>query len=509
MADLSPQSVTAVEVEAATQPILGVAGRLAQSFAIYGLTNFGIRALNFLLVVVYAHYLLPSDYGIIYLAETIAAFLIIFEGLSIDGALLRLYFQHHHDSEELRSFLGTAIRFGLLWMAGFLVLVLAVGRFVQSQVPTHIAVPFYPYIAMAIATATATQGVQYRLAVYQAARRPRSYAFLALVLFVLTASCCVYGVVIRRGGAIGMMKGKLIAAVLTFVVTAWSMRALLRARFQWRFVRESLSFSLPLVPHVVMASGLVVADRFILEHYRDLNEVGIYSLAYTLGMVMFLLTQSLSQAWTPMFFELARNRKENRLLLGRISSGLAVFLVALACLGILLSPSFVHVALDYRYRAAARIVPLVAMGYLFHALFSLFSLSILQAKRTAFVFLISLMAFSANLVLNFVMIPRWGMCGAAWATTIAYGVEALGAFTLAQRFFALPYRMSEILAGFAVAGGALWLTQLAWMLRWQGLLLVFSAVVTLGLLALIGRRDLQSALIATRNGRKREPQVTG
>jgi len=301
------------------------------------------------------------------------------------------------------------------------------------------------------------------------------------------------------------LQGKLVAAVLTFLIAAWSMRTFLTARFQWKFVRDSLSFSLPLVPHLVMASGLVVADRFILEHYRNLSEVGIYSLAYTFGMVMYLVTQSLSQAWLPMFFELAADGEKSREVLGRICSGLAIFLAALACLGILLSPIFVHVALDYRYHPAARIVPLVIMGYLFHALFSLFDLSILQAKRTASVFTISLLAFTVNLVLNFTMIPRWGMYGAAWATAIAYGVEAIGAFALAQRFFALPYRLPEILAGIVVAGGALWLTQFAWMPKWQGLLLAIAAVPALGLLAIIGRRDLQSAFIVTRKGGKSEP----
>jgi O-antigen/teichoic acid export membrane protein len=306
-----------------------------------------------------------------------------------------------------------------------------------------------------------------------------------------------------------MMRGKLVGAVLTFLVALWSMRGLLTARFQWRFVRDSLTFSLPLVPHLVMASGLVVADRLILAHYRDLSEVGIYSLAYTLGMVMFLVTQSLSLAWLPMFFELADGREENRQLLSRICSGLVIFLVAIACLGILLSPPFIHVALDHRYHAAAQIVPLIVMGYLFHALFSLFTFSILQAKRTAFVFMISLTAFSVNVALNFALIPRWGMYGAAWATTMAYAVEALFAFLLAQRFFALSYRVTEIFSGFAVAGGALWLTQLPSMLRWQGLLLVFFAVVALGLLALIGRRDLLSAFTIIRTTRKREPQVAG
>lgn len=507
MADLSPQDVVAVEPETAAKPIHGIVGHLAQAFAIYGFANFGLRALNFLLIMVYAHYLRPYDYGIIYMADIIASFLIIFAGLSIDSALQRLYFQHNHDAEELRSYLGTAIRFGLFWMMAFLALVLIAGRGLQSYLAVHVAVPFYPYIAMAMGTATATQGMQYRLAVYQAARRPRSYAFLALVMFVLTAVGCIYGVVIRRGGALGMMSGKLVGAVLTFLVAVWSMRGLLTARFQWKFVRDSLAFSLPLVPHLVMASGLVVADRLILAHYRDLSEVGIYSLAYTLGMVMFLVTQSLSLAWLPMFFELADDKEENRGLLGRICSGLAIFLVAIACLGILLSPPFVHIALDLRYHTAARIVPLVVMGYLFHALFSLFSFSILQAKRTAFVFMISLTAFSVNVVLNFALIPRWGMYGAAWATTMAYAVEALCAFILAQRFFALPYRITEIMAGFVVASGAVWLTQLPSMLRWQGLWLVVFAGVALGLLALIGKRDLLSALAILRKTRERESQA--
>src|SRR5271170_5628721 len=338
MADILPQNATGLKTEDITPSTHGTALRLAQSFAVYGIANFGLRALNFLLIVVYAHYLRPYDYGIIYMAEIVASFLAIFAGLSIDSALQRLYFQHNHDPEELRSYLGSAVRFGLFWMAAFLTLVLISGGSIQSHLHARASVPFYPYIAMAIATATAMQAIQYRLAIYQTEQRPRSYALLSFVLAVLTAAGCVYWIVIRRAGAIGMMKGKLAAAVITLIIALWSMRSFLAAGFHWTHIRESLSFSLPLIPHLVMASGLVVADRFILEHYRDLSEVGIYSLAYTLGMVMFLVTQSLSQAWLPMFFELAGEGEMNREALARICSGLAILLVALACLGILLSP---------------------------------------------------------------------------------------------------------------------------------------------------------------------------
>jgi O-antigen/teichoic acid export membrane protein len=494
MADLPQQNVAA-------QPVPGTMLRLAKSFGIYGSANIGIRALNFLLVIVYAHYLRPYDYGIIYMGEIIASFLIIFAGLSLDSALQRLYFQHNHDAEQLRSYLGSVIRFGLGWMSLFLALAFLLGKILPSRIMPHASVPFYPYIAMAIATAAATQGVQYRLAEYQAAHRPRSYAYLSLVLAILTAAACMDTVVIRRSGAIGMFEGKLAAAAVTFLLALWSMRPFLTARFQWKYVRESLAFSLPLIPHLVMASGLVVADRFILEHYRNLSDVGVYSLAYTFGMVMYLITQSLSQAWLPMFFDLASGSEKNQPTLGRICSGLAVFLAAIACIGILLSPLFIHVLLDHRYQAAARIVPLVVMGYLFHALFSLFDLSILQAKRTSSVFLISFLAFAANVALNFALIPRWGIYGAAWATTIAYAVEAVGAFLLAQRFFPLPYRVPEILTAIAVAGIALWLTQLTWAPMWQWISMILALILALGMLALLGRQDLQSAFLALRNRR--------
>lgn len=508
MTESSSDNATAVVQEPGLPLLRGTALRLLRSFAIYGIANFAVRGLSFLLVLLYAHYLRPSDYGIIYMAEIVASFLMIFGNLSIDSALQRLYFQHDHDQEVLRSYLGTSIRFGFFWMATFVVGTLVVGRSLP-YLPVTGGVPFYPYIAMAVTAAAGIQGIQYRLAVYQAERRPNSYAILSIAVFLLTSACCITGVVTLRRGALGMLEGKLIAAMLGLLIALWTMRNLLTAKFEWRFVRESLSFSLPLLPHLMMASGLIVADRFILEHYRSLSEVGIYSIAYTMGMVMYLVTQTLTQAWLPMFFELAGGQEQNREVLGRICSGLVLFLIVIACLGILLSPAFVNLMLDHRYRAAAPIVPLVIMGYLFHAIFSLLNMGIMQAKRTKFVFLISLLAFTANMTLNFAMIPRLGMTGAAWATTIAYALEALVAYFFAQRFFVLPYRLPEIFFALTISGASVWLTQSIWVSRWNGIVPAICIIPTLGTLVLIGKRDFKTIINAIQKARKREPLTLG
>jgi O-antigen/teichoic acid export membrane protein len=475
-----------------------IASRFARASAIYSLANFSNRAINFLLIPLYLHYLTPADYGAIYLAESIAIFVILLGNLSIDTAIQRLYFQHYLNPTELNSFLGTAMKFGLGAMVVVVVIAFLAGPSLQRSLSLALELPFYPLIAISVVTAGFTQGVQYRLAVFQADRNPRNYAKISILLFSLTTCCCLYAVAVRHNGAVGMLAGKLLASAIVFVIIAWGMRKYFFATFQWRLVQETLAFSVPLVPHQVMAVGLIVADRFILKHYRNLDEVGVYSLAYTLGMVMLLVTQSLSQAWSPMFFELAAGPKENRRILGRMSSGFLIGLVALACAGIFLVPQFVHFAVNYKYRVAGQIAPIVIMGYLFHACFSFFGLSIMHSKRTSYIFVVSFLACTVNLLLNFVLVPRWGMYGAAWATLIAYACEAFCAFAIAQTFFSLPYSPVEIASSLAVCGSALWFTQTRWssVQHWE--LVPGGLVVSMVLLGLIGRRDIMAVFKGVR-----------
>lgn len=495
MSDIAPPPAPEIPIDPAApaHTIGGVVGRLARASAIYGIASFTIRAANFLLIPLYTRYLSPADYGVIYLAETVAVFLLLFGNLAMDTATQRLYFQYEKNPAELSSYLGTIVRFALATMATLLTMAYVIGPPAQRLIGGHLEVPFFPFIAIALATATLSQIVNHRLAIYQAARQPKLYGLFSVGLLALTSIAAVYRVVFQGRGAVGMLSGKLVAAVAVAAIAAWTMRAYMRAPFRWRFVRETLAFSLPVVPHQMMAWGLILADRFILEHYRNVGEVGIYSLAYTLGMAMFMVTQALSQAWVPLFFELAGKDEESHRILGRICSGLIILLVAIASLGTLLSPVFVHFALDPRYRAADKIVPLIVVGYLFHSLFSLFHISIMQSKRTGYIFAASSVAFAANLVLNFIMIPRWGMYGAAWATTLAYGIEALIAYYFAQRLFHLAYNPAEIIAAAGVCAGALWITQLPLAAGLRVWVLIGGTLISWGLLAAIGRRDLRLA----------------
>lgn len=467
--------------------------RLAGASALYGAANFGIRALNFFLLPVYTRYLTPSDYGLISLAETFASFLGLVIGLGFDGALQRLYFQHLHDPSELASYLGSVLKFALAAAAFAVLLTVTAGNRILHAFAPRFDVP-YMFLVWAIITVAAGQVLQYQLIIFQSQGRPKSYALLSVSSFLLTAGFAVGLVVFAHRGARGMLLGKMAGSLIGLLLTLLLLATIWRSAFQWRYVRETMAIGIPLIPHQLMAGGLIAADRFILGYYRDLREVGLYSIAYTFGGMMSLATMSLTQAWAPVYYDLARKDEEGRRVMGRICSALAVMLSAIACFGALIAQDFIAHFLDRRYVAAGRVVPWIIGAYLAHSIFSMFTLAAIQAKRTQWLMLVSFIALAANTVLNFWLIPRLGMYGAAYATVVAYLIEVVIMYFVAQHLYPLAYDLPRIFAACGVFVLALTATQLHLSEAHRLVVLALSALVCLGLLAALGLKRAISLL---------------
>jgi len=264
------------------------------------------------------------------------------------------------------------------------------------------------------------------------------------------------------------------------------LRSWLAGGWNWRHVHESLFLALPLLPHDFMAAGLVAADRLILARYRSVGEVGVYSVAYTLGIVMALVTNSLQQAWGPAFFKLASGESEGRTVVAGMTTTLAVGLAIVAVCGALVAGPFVTVFLDSRYRAAAVIVPWVIGGYLLHSFYGFFQLGAVQARRTQLVLVASASAFLVNLVLNFWWVPRLGIYGAAYATFVAYGVEAFVMAFCAQRYYKIEINVPRMGAALVIFCSVMLLTQRFGL---EPQIMAAAGVVALGLLIWMVRNN--------------------
>jgi O-antigen/teichoic acid export membrane protein len=469
--------------------------RLLVGSGAYAVTNFALKAVNFLLITVFTRYLSPGDYGTISLAEIIATTLVaLFSGLGLDTAVRRLYFHYADEPAVQRRYVSSVLRFGVILTVAVVAVALVLGPRLLERIAPHFAVSFFPCIALAIGTAAANQTFDYRLGLYQSEQRPLAFSFMASASFLMTAGSALIFVVLLRRGAAGMLTGKLMGAAGSLLVAVVVSRKWWAGGFEWKFVRESLPIALPILPHMLLAFGLVVADRFILEYYRNLDEVGVYSVAYTFGMVMYLVTASISQAWSPLFYDVARGGQEGQRVLGRLFAGLSLLLVTIAIFGSLIAQDVVSRFLDHRYSSAGRLIPWIIAGYLFHALYGILQPSLLQARRVGFLWVVSCVALVANIGLNFLWIPRWGMYGAACATMAAYVIEAALMYVYAQRVYPLAFSRRRLATALTIFVGVLWITQVRWQQSWRLPILGLTLAISLSLIVLMGRNEFASLL---------------
>jgi len=167
--------------------------------------------------------------------------------------------------------------------------------------------------------------------------------------------------------------------------------------------------------------------------------------------------------------------------------------VAIAVFGSLIAQDVVAHFLDKRYLSAGWLIPWIIGGYLFHALYGILQPSLLQARRVGYLWVVSGVALVANLGLNFLWVPRWGMYGAAWATAAGYMIEAALLFFYAQRVYPLQFSRMRLAAALTIFGGVLWVTQVHWQ-SWRILIFCATLLGSMLLIGSFGRKELASLL---------------
>jgi O-antigen/teichoic acid export membrane protein len=209
-------------------------------------------------------------------------------------------------------------------------------------------------------------------------------------------------------------------------------------------LKRLLIFGLPLVPAYLAGWALTFSDRFFLERYADLKQVGIYAIGYSIASVLNMVMGWFNTAWLPYGYSVA-NQPDVKIFYARmltyaltlftlISLGLSLF--AREVLTLLATPS---------YYGAARVVPLIALAYLFYEMNYMIAFGLDLTGKTSYYAPIVGIAAVLNIVLNFSLIPSFGMMGAAVSTVASYMVMPVMAYLIVRRFYPVPYEKGRLL----------------------------------------------------------------
>lgn len=369
-----------------------------------------------------------EDFGILSLHLATIWIVSIVLSLNIHTGIGRFLFA---PEIEDAPFLGTAfialgasvIALGALW------LLLSGPVAAVSLLPVTVVCMQIPIALALVAENVLTQIMIYRrrsgLLLGLVAIKAIGTILLALILTTTRETGKYYGVVIAE-----------LCVALVFVPLAFLViRDLVQFRFVAPYLRSLLAYSLPLIVHSLSLAALSQSDRLVIGHLMDTASVGLYSLSYSIGALPLLIAVPIMNAFQPRFFEAMNGRDFEGM---RRDADAVLSLNTAFVLGTLVVvPVLAPYVFSSAYHEAFRLIPVIALGALAQIGFLILTRILAYYNHTPLIAMIVAGAAALNIVLNILIIPRYGIAGAAFSTLAAQVFMVAGVIT-AQVALGLP-----------------------------------------------------------------------
>lgn len=252
----------------------------------------------------------------------------------------------------------------------------------------------------------------------------------------------------------GLLVGYTVGAVTGLVLTVRGA--------SWKLdrptLRRGLSLGLPTVPHSVSLYVLALGDRIVIEHVSGFAEVGRYDVAYQVGSLSVVALVAYNQAWAPIIYGATDRYRWS--VLGITTDWVLRMAAVIATAIAFVAPVALRVAAPASYDPSAlvTVTALTAVAVIPYTLYLSRAHVIFHQRATRSLAWATPVAAGVGLAACVVMVPAWGLDGAAISTILGYSVQAALIWLVASRLasVARPTRGTIVgvmlsLAGVAIA----------------------------------------------------------
>lgn len=193
--------------------------------------------------------------------------------------------------------------------------------------------------------------------------------------------------------------------------------------FNAKYWKHALVFNIPLIPHYLSTSVLSGADRIMVSNMVGESQAGIYSLAYSISMIMTMLNSALMQTIEPWMYKKINDGKVEDISKVAYPAFALVALVNIVLIA--LAPEAVAIFAPSEYYDAIYVIPPVAMSVFFMFSYTFFAVFEFYYKKTQFVSIATTGGAVLNIVLNYIFIQMFGYYAAGYTTLFCYIAYAL------------------------------------------------------------------------------------
>lgn len=395
--------------------------------------NTGSKLLGFLLLPLYTRWLGTAGFGESDLVTTYSSFLVCIMTMCVaDGIFV---FTKNEDKERKKVFFSTSIFFifGVLFLW-----LLAWGGLDFGFSFYNIRNSFSDNLWLIYGIVVTTFLQQYCQQFILSLEKIKIYSLTGIIHTLLTFAFSYWLIPIMgvRGYILAIIYSNLFTAAYSFLFSRSYLYISIKSIERNR-VYEVLKYSVPLIPNGIMWWLVSALNRPVMEYNLDYSAIGIYAVANRFPAVITMVFTVFSVAWNiSVFEEYGKEGYED--FYKKTFRMLFFVIVILASVFIVLSELIVTIFAAPEFHEAWKYMIILIMGSVFSCLSSFFGTNFGVVKQSKFFFYSSVWGALTAIALNFLLIPPFGLWGAAISMMMSFVVMMTSRYIYSLKYVQSP-----------------------------------------------------------------------
>ena len=377
----------------------------------FTICNFLQRGITMITTPVFTRIMPEEQYGLVSTFFSWQNVLTMIVSLSLYKAMMNLYVKHDNKEKVLSAVCGLTILISSIWFAAYLIFHGYISDLMEMSVP----LTFCLFISIIFSSVISCWSM-YERYIYD-------YRRLIIVTLLITLLSSVLGVLsvifISPSAESRLIPQTLVSVIVGIVVCFWVFKRdhTFYNKQMWVF---SLTFCVPLLPHYLAEFVLQSSDRLMINYMCGSRDVAIYSIAYSVGSLITLVTSAINSSFAPFQYQKIQSKEYKKL--AKAANEVLLF-VGLALFALMLfGREIVLIFGGVKYIESIQVIIPICLGVYFNYLFQLFARVQEYYEHKLSVVIPSVLCAVLNIVLNFIFIRLCGYQAAAYTTFICYMV---------------------------------------------------------------------------------------
>lgn len=402
---------------------------------IYTFSTILSKAIPFLLLPVFTAYLSKEDYGILGLIASIFGIASIYVGLR--PSLFLIVKSPQMSKEDTANYIFNIFIVSLYLLFIVTIVLLVLKYILFDEIETYIFV----LIALLAFFKVFNEVLE---TIFQVERKAIYYGIYEVLKTVFSVGFALLFIIIFDMGWLG----KYFADILViFSFALFAIYYLYKNNFIDTTIdidkqKESIKYLFPLTFHVLGLVMMGSIDRIFLSSMIGLEATGLYTVAYTMGGLIGIVHDALLKVWSPEFYERIKDATvQTRIKILKFMYLYIVGSILMYGVFLLVMPFVFDLMVNEKFHEGYKIIPIVALGLTFEALRKLFIGYHYNLGKNNRIAVLTISAGLINAGLNYVLIPVYGIMGAAYATLGSYIIVALITVFDVNRYEKIPWSL--------------------------------------------------------------------